>query len=239
MGIIVYRNSTFLAIVPARSGSKRLPGKNVRELCGKPLIAWSIEAGIQSKYVDKVAISTDSQEYANIALKYGAEVPYLRPLELSQDTSTTLDVLKHMIVFYKDNLNKRFDYVALLQPTNPTRKSAHLDEAIKKLLHHQGNAIIGVCPCEHSPLWSNTLSNDERMDNFINPNIYNIRSQDLPTYYRLNGAIYIAQTEWLMQSKSLFGKNTYAYKMTLEESVDIDNEIDFKLAEAILQQWNK
>lgn len=231
----MYNDSTFLAIVPARSGSKRLPEKNIKDLCGKPLIAWSIEAGIQSKYIDKVAISTDSQEYANIAQKYGGEVPYLRPQELSQDTSTTLDVLKHLITFYKDNFNERFHYVALLQPTNPIRQAKHLDEAIEKLLHYQGNAIIGVCHCEHSPLWSNTLTSNERMDDFINPDIYNIRSQDLPIYYRLNGAIYIAKTDWLMESKSLFGNNTYAYKMGIEESIDIDTMLDFKVAECILR----
>lgn len=231
----MYSNKTFLAIIPARSGSKRLPNKNIKELCGKPLMAWSIEAGLQSKYIDEVVVSTDSQEYANIAMQYGAKIPYLRPQSLSEDLSTTIDTLKHMINFYANTLQLHFDYVVLLQPTNPARQAKHIDEAIEKLLSYQGNAIIGVCQCEHSPLWCNTLPENQRMDNFINPKIYNIRSQDLPTYYRLNGAIYIARTEWLMQSKSNFGENTYAYKMPIENSIDIDSLLDFKIAEVIVR----
>lgn len=231
-------NKTFLAIIPARSGSKRLPDKNIKKLCGKPLMAWSIEAGLQSKYINEVAVSTDSQEYAEIAQKYGAKIPYLRPKDLSLDTSTTLDTLKHMVNFYANTLKVSFDYTILLQPTNPLREAKHIDDAIEKILHYQGNAIIGVCQCDHSPLWCNILPQNERMDDFINPKIYNIRSQDLPTYYRLNGAIYIARTDWLLQSTSLFGVNTYAYKMSIEESIDIDSLLDFKIAESILLEKN-
>lgn len=234
----MYQGKTFLAIIPARSGSKRLPNKNIKELYGKPLIAWSIEVGLQSKYIDNVVVSTDSQEYANIAKKYGAEVPCIRPQNLSQDSSTTFDSIKHMIDFYTDELNKRFDYIVLLQPTSPLRTSQHIDEAIELLIKKQANSIVSVCQCDHSPLWSNTLPSDESMENFLNPQILNLRSQDLPTYYRLNGAIYIAKTPSLLECKSFFTDKCFAYRMLQDYSIDIDTQLDFDFCEFYLQKRN-
>lgn len=235
----MYQNKTFLAIIPARSGSKRLPNKNIKELCGKPLIAWSIEAGLQSKYIDNVVVSTDSQEYANIAQKYGAEVPCIRPQNLSQDSSTTFDSIKHMIDFYSDELKKRFDYIVLLQPTSPLRTSQHIDEAIEILIKKQANSIVSICQCDHSPLWSNTLPSDDNMENFLNLQILNLRSQDLPTYYRLNGAIYIAKTPSLLEYKSFFTDKCFAYKMSQDSSIDIDTQLNFDFCEFYLQKRNR
>ena len=178
-------NKTFLVIIPARGGSKRLPRKNLLDLCGKPLIAWSIEAALKSKYISKVIVSSDDEEILNIAKEYKADF-IKRPDELASDTATTFDALKHTL----ENVEK-YDYVVLLQPTSPLRTEKHIDEAIELLKEKNADAIISVCEMEHSPLWSNTLDEDLNMSNFLRDEVLNKRSQDLPKYYRLNGAIYI------------------------------------------------
>lgn len=150
----MYKNKTFLAIIPARGGSKRLPRKNVLDLCGKPLITWSIEAGLNSKYIDKVVVSSDDDEILEISRKFGAET-IKRPDELASDTATTFDAIKHTI----DNLEK-YDYIVLLQPTSPLRDQKHIDEAIELLVEKNADAVVSVCEMDHSPLWSNTLPQD-------------------------------------------------------------------------------
>lgn len=232
----MYQGKTFLAIIPARSGSKRLPNKNIKKLFGKPLIAWSIEAGLNCPYIDEVVVSTDSQEYAEIARQYGAKVPFLRPKELAQDTTTTFDSIKHTIDCYQSQLNKSFDYIILLQPTSPLRNFQHICEAINTLFVKRATSIISICPCEHSPLWSNTLPSDHSMDYFLNPTNKGVRSQELPAYYRLNGAIYIAETHSLLANQSFFTPNSYAFIMDTKISLDIDTEYEFHIAEMLIRQ---
>lgn len=221
-------NKTFLAIIPARGGSKRLPRKNVLDLYGKPLIAYSIEAALKSKYISKVVVSSDDEEILNIAKEYKADF-IKRPNELASDTATTFDTLKHTL----ENVEK-YDYVVLLQPTSPLRTEKHINEAIELLEEKNADAIISVCEMEHSPLWSNTLDENLDMSNFLKDEVLNKRSQDLPKYYRLNGAIYICKIEELLKNKGFFVKeNIYAYKMDRKHSVDIDEEIDFVIAKEI------
>lgn len=225
----MYQNKTFLAIIPARGGSKRLPRKNVLDLCGKPLIAWSIEAGLNSKYIDKVVVTSDDDEILEISEKFGAET-IKRPDELASDTATTFDAIKHTI----ENLEK-FDCIVLLQPTSPLRNERHINEAIELLENKNADAVVSVCEMDHSPLWSNTLPEDNGMNNFLRDEVLNKRSQDLEIYYRLNGAIYICDRARLLQEESFFIKdNIFAYKMDRKSSVDIDEEIDFKFANSLL-----
>ena len=222
---MTYLNKTFLAIIPARGESKRLPRKNLLDLCGKPLIAWSIEAGLKSKYIDKLVVSSDDDKILDIAVEYKIK-GIKRPKKLANDIATTFDAVKHSI----DKLES-YDYIVLLQPTSPLRNFKHIDESIKLLEQKNADAIISVCEMDHSPLWSNTLDKDGVMDNFLREGILNKRSQDLEKYYRLNGAIYICKTDKLLKEKSFFLKeNTYAYLMNRETSVDIDHEIDLKFA---------
>ena len=223
-------DKTFLAIIPARGGSKRLPRKNVLELAGKPLIAWSIEAGQKSKYIDEVVVTSDDPEILAISQSYGAKT-IKRPEELASDTATTFDAIKHAV----DNL-KSFDYIVLLQPTSPLRNYNHIDEAIELLIDKKADAIISTCEVEHSPLWSNTLPHDMNMNSFLADDVKNKRSQDLEQYYQINGAIYICDLDKLLEEKSLFlEENIFAYKMDREHSIDIDEEIDFKIAYSILK----
>ena len=142
----MYTNKKFLAIIPARGGSKRLPRKNVLDLCGKPLIAYTIEAALKSKYIDKVIVSSDDEEILNISSNFGADI-IKRPIDLANDTATTIDAIKHTI----DNF-ENYDYIVLLQPTSPLRNEKHIDEAIELLEKKKADAVVSVCEMEHSPL---------------------------------------------------------------------------------------
>lgn len=229
MRCLVYKDKTFLAIIPARGGSKRLPRKNLLDLAGQPLVAWSIEAGLNSKYIDNVVVSSDDVEILAISKRYNAET-IVRPVELASDTATTFDAIQHTI----DNV-KRYDYIVLLQATTPLRDEKQIDEAIELLESKNADAIVSVCEMDHSPLWSNTLNENLSMQGFLKEEILHKRSQDLEKYFRLNGAIYICKTEKLLEEKSFFLKeNIYAYKMSRESSIDIDEEIDFRMAEFYL-----
>jgi len=230
---VFLKNKKILAIIPARGGSKRLPNKNILNLFGKPLIAWSIEAGLKSKYIDTVIVSSDDHEILNISNQYGAET-LKRPDELSTDIATTFDTIKHTI----ENIHEKYDYIILLQATSPLRNEKHIDEAIELLLSKKADAVVSVCEMEHSPLWSNILKDDLSMDNFLEENTLNKRSQDLEKHYRINGAIYIAKLDDFLERKSFFlEKNIFAYKMKKESSVDIDEKIDFLLAQTILESF--
>ena len=219
----------YLAIIPARGGSKRLPNKNILDLNGKPLIAWSIEAAKKSKYIDKIVVSSDSEEILKIAKKYDVNI-IKRPDELATDTASSIDVVKHVIKNYPG-----YEYIVLLQPTSPLRTEKHIDEAIELLERKKADAVISVCEMDHSPLWSNILPENLSMENFLREDVKNKRSQDLPKYYRLNGAIYICKTDKFLEKNTFFlDQNIYAYVMDRKSSVDIDNEIDFKLVEVLL-----
>lgn len=227
----MYKGKSFLAIIPARGGSKRLPRKNILNLNSKPLIAWSIEAGLNSKYIDKVIVTSDDTEILDISKQFGA-VTIKRPVELASDVATTFDTLKHTI----DNFEK-YDYIVLLQPTSPLRDEKHIDEAIELLLSKKADAIVSVCEMDHSPLWSNKLGDSLSMVGFIKDEVLNKRSQDLEIYYRLNGAIYICDTKKLLETKTLLLKsNIYAYEMDRRNSVDIDSDLDFLLSEILIKK---
>ncbi len=221
---------TFLAIIPARGGSKRLPQKNILELHGKPLIAWTIEAGLKSKYIDNVIVSSDDEVILTISKQYGAQT-ITRPDLLASDTATTFDTIKHTI----EN-TEEYDYIILLQPTSPLRNENHIDEAIDLLLTKNAEAVISMCSAEHNPLWCNTLPENGSMENFMADDIKNKPSQALTPFFRLNGAIYICSRTRLLEEKSFFLKNNiYAYIMDNESSIDIDNSLDFKIAQCIFK----
>ncbi|NRF32509.1 cytidylyltransferase domain-containing protein [Vibrio coralliilyticus] len=228
----MYKNNSILAVIPARGGSKRLPNKNTLELVGKPMIAWTIEAALKSRYIDKVIVSSDSDEIREKSISFGADT-MRRPHDLATDTSSTFDVLKHAI----ENTDETYNCVMLLQPTSPLRNNKHIDESIESFFKKNADAIISVCEAEHSPLWSNTLGESLSMTHFLPSHALNKRSQDLETFYRLNGAIYLYKVSKLLEQKSLFlDKNIYAYKMDTESSIDIDKVIDFKIAELLLNK---
>jgi CMP-N,N'-diacetyllegionaminic acid synthase len=225
-------NKTFLAIIPARGGSKRLPRKNLLNLYGKPLIAWTIDAALNSKYLDQIVVTSDDDEILSVAKQEKVQL-IKRPSDLATDTATTIDTLIHSI----ESQSEQYDYCILLQPTSPLRSNKHIDEAIELLIEKNADAVISVCQCEHSPLWASTLPPDGSMDNFISDEIKNIRGQDLPVHYRLNGAIYIANVEELLKQKTFMLRNkSFAYRMDPATSVDIDSKIDYILAAFLKQE---
>lgn len=228
----MFKSKTFLAVIPARGESKRLPNKNILNLSGKPLIAWTIESALKSKYIDKIVVSSDSDEILKIAESYDNVFCLKRPQHLATDTSKTIDVVKHVL----ECVREKFDYIVLLQPTSPLRREWHINEAIEFLSEKNADAVISVCEMEYSPLWSNTLPEDLSMKKFLREDIKGKRSQDLPKYFRLNGAIYICKTEKILEENTFFLKdNIFAYIMDKMSSVDIDDEFDFKLAELIMK----
>jgi len=224
-------NNNFLAIIPARSGSERLPDKNKLNLCGKPLISWTIEAAKRSKYINKIAVSSDDSEILKIAKESSVEI-IVRPDEFASNTATSVDVIKHSL-----EILDRYEYVILLQPTSPLRNYRHIDESIKFLKQKNADAIISVCETDHNPLWSNTLDRNLSMSNFIENEQSNKRSQDLEKFYRLNGAIYICKTKNLLEENTLFiKKNIFAFLMDKKSSIDIDDKLDFEIATIYMSQ---
>lgn len=228
-------NKRVLAIVPARGGSKRLPRKNILTIAGKPLIHWTIEAALNSKYIDEVLISTDDADIADVSSKYNISLPELRPSGLSTDQASTQDV----ILYTLQKFGGDFDIVVILQPTSPLRQSEHIDGAFELFIKNEAFSIVSVTPCEHPPIWSNTLPVDGSMGKFLNKDS-NKRSQELDSYYRLNGAIYIYDVRKLISNGEMkYTNKTYAYKMCNRTSVDIDTQLDFDFASLLLNKATK
>lgn len=231
----MYKKKTFLAIIPARAGSKRLKNKNILTLNNKPLIGWTIEAGIKSRYIDELIVSTDSDKIAKISKKYGAKIPFLRPKNLAKDKSKTSDVVKHAINFYHKKFNKFFDFILILQPTSPLRNNKDIDKAIEFMFKKKADAVISVCELNHPPIWSGKLPKNKKMNKFFEKSGFKNRSQDQKKHYRLNGAIYICSLDKFLEQNSVFlQKNVFAFEMPREKSIDIDTELDFKIAKSLI-----
>ena len=223
-----------IAIIPARSGSKGLKDKNIKELNGKPLIAYSIEAAINSGEFDKVFVSTDSKKYADIAVKFGADASFLRSEKNSNDTASSWDVVREVITILKTK-GEVYDEIMLLQATSPLRTSQDIVNAIKIMQEKKGTAVVSLTECDHSPIWCNTLPKDGSMDEFDNIEYKDLPRQELPIYYRYNGALYLVTADELQNTERMFEKGCYAYIMPQERSIDIDTKLDFLIAETIMK----
>lgn len=224
-----------IAIITARSGSKGLKDKNIRILNGKPLIAYTIEAAIKSGMFDEIMVSTDSKEYASVAIKYGAKVPFLRTKKNSDDNASSWDVVKEVVKKYKD-MGKEFNTVCMLQPTSPLRIAEDIVNGYKLFNEKKADTVIAVCETQHSPLWSNTLDESNCMKGFISDDVLNCPRQKLQQYYRINGALYIRKISTLYKEGNMYDCNCYAYVMPRERSVDIDTMLDFRIAQAMMER---
>ncbi len=219
----------FLAIIPARAGSKRLPNKNILELNNKPLIAYTIESAKKSKYIDEIVVTSDGDKILDIAKSYGVKT-IKRDEKLSSDSASSVDVILDVLNYFKN-----FKFLILLQPTSPLRDEIDIDGAIELLLSKNGDGVISVCECEHSPLFANKIDENLAMDGFLKKELRESRTQDLPKYYRLNGAIYICEVERFLSEKNLFLEtNLFAYIMPQYKSIDIDTKLDFTIAKALM-----
>ena len=225
-----------LGIIPARGGSKSIPRKNIKLFAGKPLIAWAIETLRESGVIDRIVVSTDDQEIAEVAKKYGAEVPFLRPVELAQDTTPTLPVLQHTVRWLKENESYSPDYVLLLEPTSAGKRPFHVEGVVKTLLEGGADAAISVAevPGVFSPHWQIKVADDGRTELFTGEPFKKVirRRQDLPkTYYR-NSSIYAFRPELLFSDDpSFYGEDVRAYVTDSKYAFDIDTPEDWEEAE--------
>ena len=217
-----------LSIIPARGGSKGLPRKNILPLRGKPLIAWTIEAAQRASSVGRVVVSTDDDEIADVALGFNCDVPFRRPAELATDIATSMDVLFHALAEISG-----WEYVVLLQATSPLRTFEDIDAAFERMTKVGAPACVSVCGVEESPYWMYTLAGGDRLVSLL-PATAVTRRQDLPPAYILNGAIYIAEINWLKSSRTFTTHETVGYVMPRARSIDIDTYEDFVACEAAL-----
>lgn len=227
----------FLCIIPARGGSKGVKKKNIRLINGKPLISWTIEEALKSKYIERVIVSTEDTEIADISKSFGAEVVD-RPQELALDTSSTMDVIFHALEEVKKQQHTP-ENIILLQCTSPLRKVRHIDEAILKFIENSESAdsLISVSKQEHPPWWLKSLNENGILVDFINYDKMKFtRRQDFPEVFYINGAIYIIKTVKLYEYKSFQTDRTMPYVMKALEAVDIDTEMDFFTAEYLMKR---
>ena len=215
------QNKSVLAIIPARGGSKGVPRKNIRLVRGRPLIAHTIDAALSSVYVDRLILSTDDDEIAEVASQYGCEVPFMREPELANDTATSNEVILDVL-----NRCPGYDYLVLLQPTSPLRIAEDIDACAEACLSTGAPACVTVTEARESPFLMYRLGEDQKLLPIL-PAIENTRRQDLETIYTLNGAVYFASTHWYQERKSFMSPLTTFYIMPNERSVDLDTEADF------------
>ena len=230
----MYKDNKILALIPARGGSKGIPNKNIIDLCGKPLIQYSIDTALSCAYIDDVVVSTDSQNIADIAIAAGAQVPFLRPACLATDTAKTIDCMLYTIQELSSQ-GKNYDYVILLQPTQPIRTPQQLEEALTLLIDNNQSSLVSVCPVEEHPILMRTIDKQGHLNSLLKINS-TVRRQDFPAVYKVNGSIYINKIDEHFNKDTSLNDNILPYIMDRSFSIDIDSLSDLKKAEKIIQK---
>lgn len=234
----MYKGKKILGLIPARGGSKGLPKKNIKLLNGKPLIVWTIEQALNSKYLDKVVVSTDDTEIAEVSKKHGAEVPFLRPKELATDESPTIDTILHTVNWFEDK-GECFDYLALLEPTSPLRKKSDIDNAIITLIDNiskaQSLVSVGIVTLEH-PFYIKKIDEEGYLRAFLNFEKLTYRRQDLPIVYFPYGVIYLASINSLKKYKTFYQDKTLPFVIERWQNYEVDDLYDFICIESILKE---
>lgn len=228
-----------LAIIPARGGSKGLPGKNVRELCGKPLIAWSIEKARKSRFLDRVVVSTDDARIAQVARDFGAEVPFLRPPELAIDTASTYDVIRHALSHYGERHGEQFAYTVLLEPTSPLREDDDIDRALRLLHDHAGDydSLVSMGQVTEHPSIMKRLVG-KGFEPFCPELALTTRRQDNPAAYFPYGVAYIAKTQTLLEENTFYARRAMWYEIKRYQHYEIDDLYDFLCVESVMKhEW--
>jgi N-acylneuraminate cytidylyltransferase len=231
-----HRSVEVIGVIPARGGSKGVPGKNIRLLAGVPLIAYTIRAALECSLITDVVVTTDDPEIQSIALEYGAQAPFLRPAELATDRALAIPTLQHAVREMEGRRKKEYDYVAMLQPTTPLRTSSDLDEALGRLISSDADGIISVIDVDNwHPMKMKKFVGD-RMVDYEKPPVENPPRQTLPPVYMVNGAVYATRRDVFMTRSTFQGDYCLGHKMPPERSVNIDAELDFVVAEYLLRK---
>lgn len=233
----MYKEKTFLAIIPARGGSKGLPRKNIRDLCGKPLIAWSIEKALKSKFLDEIMVTTDSEEIAQIARQFGANVPFLRPVSLASDTATTFDAVKHVLDFYE----KKFDYIVLLEPTSPLREDSDIDAMIQKLVDNADrfDSIVSIGEVSEHPSILKKVGSNDTLLRYCEDLKISTRRQDNDRAYFPYGVGYLVLVDAFLQEKTFYTRRLTYHIIQRYQCYEIDDLYDFLAVENIMKHtWS-
>ena len=224
-------NKKVLAIIPARGGSKSIPGKNIKIVNGKPLLVWTIEHAKASKYIDRVILSSDDEEIINVAIKYECEVPFKRPKELATDSADSIPVLIHAM----EALDEFYDYVVLLQVTSPLRVAKDIDACIERCEEKKAPACVSFVQSDKSPYLMFTIDDSDIIKPIIGNNILPKRRQDATPVYSLNGAVYVAKSKWIKKQDHFLTSETLGYVMPRERSIDIDIPLDLKILQMVFK----
>jgi CMP-N,N'-diacetyllegionaminic acid synthase len=227
----MYNKKKILAVIIARGGSKGVPRKNIKPAGGKPLIAWMIEAGKQSQYIDKLIVSSDDHEIISVAKSFGCSAPFVRPAEYAQDNITADDVIVHAL-----NSVHEFDYVLALQPTSPLTISKDIDGCIDFCINSNAESVVTVTEPGKNPYWTFTMGTGNKLYPVFEQKYFRQQRQELPQVYIPTGAVKMAESTWFLQNKSFYSDSTLGYIVPNERSIDIDSELDFKLFEAIISE---
>jgi CMP-N,N'-diacetyllegionaminic acid synthase len=234
----MYKDHVVVCVIPARGGSKGLPGKNIKMFCGKPLIAHTIEQAKQSKYIDRVLVSTEAEEIAKISLEYGAEVPFIRPLDLARDSSSTIDVLLHAINWLENVDRYTFGILLLLHTTTPLRSVEDINETISLMVEEKADNVFSAAEAHRNPYFNMVEINKRGYAALVKQGNFTTR-QVAPLIYDMNSSIYVWWKELLKEKKKIFLDKTKIYIMPKERSIDIDDNIDFKIAEIMMAERKK
>lgn len=230
-----------LGVITARGGSKGIPGKNIKLLGGKPLIAYTIEAAKKSKLLTHLIVSTDDEKIAEVCREYGAEVPFLRPAELAADKAPHVPVMQHAVDFIEKRDGIKIDYAVILQPTSPFRTAEDLDGTIQKILdtpEAESAVSVSEMPSQGHPMKAKKLEGD-RVTAYCIPEVEGMRRQDLPVAYRRNGIVYITRRDALMEKGKLYGEFTVGFVTPKERAIDIDVPVDWIVAEYVFEELKK
>jgi len=229
----MYKAKRILGTISARGGSKGVPGKNIHDLGGLPLIAWTIREARRSAFLDRLVVSSDDEGILAVARSHGAETPFVRPPELARDDTPGVDPVLHAVEALKP---EHFDYVVLLQPTSPLRTVADIDGCIKRCLDHDWPCLISVTEAAISPYFTFSMDPGGRMEPVIAQERFHTRRQDLPRSFEPSGAVYVARCDWLASARSYLTLETRGYEMPRQRSWDIDELLDFEICELLLKR---
>jgi CMP-N,N'-diacetyllegionaminic acid synthase len=228
--------TNIMGLITARGGSVGVPRKNIRDVAGKPLIAWSIQAARDSGVLSRVIVSTDDQEIADVSMKWGAEVPFMRPAELARDNSPHVPVILHAMDWIAVHESSCPEYIMLLQPTSPLRTSEDIRAATELAVERKAAAVVSVSETRAHPWFMKKMDAEGRIEDFTaKPEGY-LRRQDFPPVYVVNGAIYITRWNVMREQQTFTPAGTYGYVMPAERSLDVDTDLDIQIADFLLRR---